>query len=69
MLRVIRFALIPGAFAMGDVVLRAYDSLRQADIKPFSFVCSDDPRMTLAPDTQERAIAVLLAAWFVFTEI
>jgi len=32
-------------------------------------VCSDDPRMTLAPDTQERAIAVLLAAGFVFTEI
>jgi hypothetical protein len=68
MLGVIRFALVPGAFAMGDVVLRAYDSLRGADIKPFSFVCSDDPRMTLAPETHERAIAVLLAAGFVFSE-
>jgi hypothetical protein len=68
MLRVVRFALVPGAFAMGDVVLRAYDSLREAGIKPFSFVCSDDPRMTLAPETHERAIAVLLAAGFVFSE-
>jgi hypothetical protein len=69
MLRVIRFALVPGAVAIGDVVLRACDSLREADIKPFSFVCSDDPRMTLAPETHQRAIAVLLTAGFVFTEV
>jgi hypothetical protein len=69
MLRVIRFAVVPGALAMGDVVLRACDSLREADIKPFSFVCSDDPRMTLAPESHERAIAVLLTAGFVFTEV
>ena len=68
MLRVILFALVPGALAMGDVVLRACDSLREVDIKPFSFVCSDDPRMTLAPESHERAIAVLLTAGFVFTE-
>jgi hypothetical protein len=68
MLPVIRFTLIPGAAAMGDVVLRAYESLRDAGIKPFSFVCSDDPRMTLAPETYQRAITILLAAGFDFSE-
>ena len=68
MLPVIRFTLIPGAAAMGDVVLRAYESLREAGIKPFSFVCSDNPRMTLAPETYQRAITILLAAGFDFSE-
>jgi hypothetical protein len=68
MLPVIHFALIPGAVAVGDVVLRAYDSLREAGIKPFAFVCSDDPRMTLAPESYQEAIAVLLAAGFDFRE-
>lgn len=67
-LPVIHFALIPGAFGVGDVVLRAYESLREAGIKPFAFVCSDNPRMTLAPETYQRAIAVLLAAGFDFSE-
>ena len=53
-----------GAVAMGEVVLRAYETLREAGIKPFSFVCRDDPRMTLAPETYQRAIAVLLATGF-----
>jgi len=64
MLPVIHFALIPGAVAVGDIVLHAYECLREAGIKPFAFVCSDDPRMTLAPETHQRAIAVLLAAGF-----
>jgi hypothetical protein len=68
MLPVIHFTLIPGAAAMGDVVLRAYESLREAGIKPFSFVCSDNPRMTLAPETYQRAITILLAAGFDFSE-
>ena len=68
MLPVIHFTLIPGAAATGDVVLRAYESLREAGIKPFSFVCSDNPRMTLAPETYQRAITILLAAGFDFSE-
>jgi len=53
---------------VGEVVLRAYESLREAGIKPFAFVCSDEPRMTLAPETHKKAIAVLLAARFDFSE-
>jgi hypothetical protein len=69
MLPVIRFRLVPGASAVGDVVLRACDCLREAGIKPFAFVCGEDPRMTLTPNTRGRAIAVLRAAGFNFTEI
>jgi hypothetical protein len=68
MLPVVRFARVPGAFALGEVVLRAYDCLREAGIKPFAFVCSDDPRMVLAPKTRQRAIAALLAAGFTISE-
>ena len=68
MLPIIQFALIPGAVAVGDIVLRAYECLREAGIKPFAFVCSDDPRMTLAPETHQRAIAVFRAAGFAFRE-
>jgi hypothetical protein len=68
MLPIIRFALVPGAVAVGDVVLRAYECLREAGIKPFAFVCSDDPQMTLAPETHQRAMVVLRAAGFAFRE-
>jgi hypothetical protein len=68
MLPVIHFTLIAGSVAMGEIVLRAYESLREAGIKPFSFVCGDDPRMTLAPETYQKAIAVLLANGFEFSE-
>jgi hypothetical protein len=42
--------------------------LREAGIKPFAFVCSDDPQMTLAPETYQRAMVVLRAAGFAFRE-
>jgi len=40
MLPVLRFARVPGAFTMGEIVLRACERLRQAGIKPFAFVCN-----------------------------
>ena len=64
----LRFALIPSQYDLGEVVLRAYECLREAGIKPVGFVCDDDPRMTLAPETHARSIALLLAAGFEFSE-
>ena len=69
MLPVVHFALGPGALALGDFVLRAYDCLRAEGIKPVGFVCGADPQMTLAPATHKRALAALLAAGFEFVEV
>jgi hypothetical protein len=67
MLPTIRFAFVPGALDIGDVVLRAGECLRASGITPLGSVFSDEPRMTFSPDTHARAVAVLTAAGFKFT--
>jgi hypothetical protein len=68
---VVHIVFARGLPGIGHVVLRAYECLREAGIKPIGFVCSDreEPRMTLAPKTHKRAFAVLLAGGFEFSEV
>jgi hypothetical protein len=67
MLPIVHFALVPDTRAIGDVVLRVNECLREAGIKPFGLVVSDHPQMTFSPATHSAAIAVLDAAGFRFT--
>ena len=69
MLPIIRFAIVSGAVAAGEVALRAGDCLRDAGITPISFVFSDHPQMTFSPLTHKRAVALLVAAGFEFSVV
>jgi hypothetical protein len=67
MLPTVRFAFVPGAIDIGNVVLRANECVRASGIKPIGFIFSDEARMTFSLDTYAAAVAVLDAAGFKFT--
>jgi hypothetical protein len=68
---VVHIVFARGLPGIGNVVLRAHQCLREAGIKPVGFVCSDseEPRMTLAPQTSKKALALLLESGFEFNEV
>ena len=64
-----RIALFPHSCGRGEVVLRAYECLREAGISPVGYAFNDEPRITLTSKTRKRGLAALLAGGFDFKEI
>jgi len=64
----VRIALVP-FHGKGEVVLRAYDCLREARIRPLGYSFNAHAFILLKPKTRERALAALLAGGFKFHEV
>jgi hypothetical protein len=66
---VAHIALVPHSCGRGEVVLRAYECLREAGINPVGYTFSGEPRITLTLKTRKRGLTALLAGGFDFREV
>ena len=66
---VIRIALVPHDYGLGEVVLRAYECLRIAGIVPVGYATGKQPWIALKANNREKAYAALSAGGFDFKEL
>jgi hypothetical protein len=64
-----RITLFPHSCGRGEVVLRAYECLREAGINPVGYTFIGQPRITLSLRTRKKGLAALLAGGFDFKEV
>ena len=64
-----RITLFPHSCGRGEVVLRAYECLREAGINPVGYTFVGEPRITLTLKTRKKGLAALLAGGFDFKEV